>query len=408
MKVKILVLSLFMFSTIGVGACISENKEIKWVQDNVDYARKQLDFGIHVIESNKEFINPVTLKKDGTPVYCGYADWRSGFFPGTIWYLYELTDDEKYKDLAKKYTEMLRQAENITWNHDIGFIVSCSFGNGLRLTGNKEYESVIVKSAKSLLTRFRSQAGIIQSWDVARGWQSTRGWECPVIIDNMMNLELLFEATRLSGDSIYYKTAVSHADRTMKEHFRKDGSSYHVIDYSLTDGKVRAKQTGQGFSDESVWSRGQSWAIYGYVICYRETGDKKYLEQALKTFEVMKNHPAMPEDCIPYWDMSAPNIPNEPRDASSASCMASALYEISTMDINNASFYKQYADRIMKSLASTSYRAPLGENGNFLLMHNVGSLPHGAEIDVPLNYADYYFMEALKRKRDIERTKAKM
>ena len=218
-----------------------------------------------------------------------------------------------------------------------------------------------------------------------------------------MNLELMFEATRLSGDSSFYKIALSHADRTMQEHFRPDGSCYHVIDYSVKDGKVRHRQTAQGYADESIWSRGQAWAIYGYTICYRETKDRKYLDQALKTFNMMKNLKNMPDDLIPYWDMSAPNIPDELRDASAASCIASALYEISTMDVPDAAGYKAYADSILVSLSSPAYRAALGTNGNFLLMHSVGSIPHNSEIDVPLNYADYYYLEALKRKRDIEK-----
>ena len=170
----------------------------------------------------------------------------------------------------------------------------------------------------------------------------------------------------------------------------------------MKDGSDRHRQTAQGFADESVWSRGQAWAIYGYTICYRETKDRKYLDQALKTFDMMKNHKNRPSDLIPYWDMDAPNIPDEPRDASSASCIASALYEISTLDIPDAAGYKAYADSILVSLSSPDYRAVLGSNGNFLLMHSVGSIPHNSEIDVPLNYADYYYLEALKRKRDIE------
>jgi uncharacterized protein YyaL (SSP411 family) len=221
----------------------------------------------------------------------------------------------------------------------------------------------------------------------------------------MMNLELLFEATKLSGDSTYYKVAVAHADRTLQEHFREDGSCYHVIDYSLKDGSVRNRHTAQGYAHESAWSRGQGWAIYGYSVCYRETGDKKYLDQALKTFNFMKNHKRMPADLVPYWDMDAPNIPNEPRDASSAAVIASALYEISTYNLPDAASYKEYADKIMESLASPNYTAALGENGRFILMHSVGSIPHNNEIDVPLNYADYYYLEALKRKMDIENKK---
>lgn len=223
-----------------------------------------------------------------------------------------------------------------------------------------------------------------------------------MVIDNMMNLELLFEATRLSGDSVFHKIAVSHADRTLKEQFKADGSCYHVVDYATGTGQVRSRQTAQGYSDESVWSRGQAWAVYGYTLCYRYTHDSRYLHQAMNTFRMMKNHPSMPQDLIPYWDMDAPDIPNEPRDVSAASCMASALYELSTIkELPDAHFCMEYADRIMITLSSKQYRAALGTNGNFLLMHSVGSIPHQSEIDVPLNYADYYFLEALKRKRDL-------
>lgn len=373
------------------------------VEENVAFARQQLGKEIEVIEASGECLNPVTLKTDGSVFYCDYTDWRSGFFPGSLWYLYELSGDSTLVPLATKYTNAIEETKNLTWHHDVGFMVNCSFGNGLRLKDVPGYKEVIIKTAESLSTRFRPVPGIIQSWDVTRGWQSERGWECPVIIDNMMNLELLFEATRLSGDSTYYKVAVSHADRTMQEHFREDGSCYHVIDYSLKDGSVRHRQTAQGYADESTWSRGQAWAVYGYAVCYRYTHNPKYLAQSLKTFHMMKNHARMPEDLIPYWDMDAPNIPDEPRDASSAACIASALYEISTMEgVENPAQYKEYADSILASLASPNYRAALGTNGNFLLMHSVGSIPHGQEIDVPLNYADYYFLEALKRKHDIE------
>ena len=387
-------------------ACAEKSKQpvetVSFTEENVTFAQAQIGNEIEVIEASGKFMNPVTLKTDSTVYYCDYTDWRSGFFPGSVWYLYELSADTTLLSLAGKYTAAIEEAKKLTWHHDVGFMINCSFGNGWRIAGIPGYKEVMIEAAPSLSTRFHEKPGTIQSWDVTRGWQSERGWECPVIIDNMMNLELLFEATKLSGDSTFYHIAVSHADRTLKEHFRPDGSCYHVIDYSLTDGTVRHRQTAQGYADESTWSRGQAWAIYGFTVCYRETNNKKYLDQALKTFHFMKTHPRMPEDLIPYWDMDAPNIPNEPRDASSASCIASALYEISTMDVPDASSYKTYADSIMASLASPAYRAALGTNGHFLLMHSVGSIPHGSEIDVPLNYADYYFLEALKRKRDTE------
>ena len=381
----------------------SRPAENDFVAENVRFAGDQLGRAVAAIEKSGKCRMPVTLATDSTVYYCGYADWRSGFFPGSLWYLYELTGDSAWLATARNYTASVGEARNLTWHHDVGFIIGCSFGNEWRMTGNPDCRETIVQTARSLSTRFREAPGVIQSWDVTRGWQAERGWECPVIIDNMMNLEVLFRATEFTGDSSFYQVAVSHADRTLQEHFRPDGSCYHVVDYSVADGSVRHRQTAQGYADESVWSRGQAWAVYGFTVCYRETGDRKYLDRALATFRFMRDHPAMPADCIPYWDMDAPGIPDEPRDASSAACIASALYEISSMGVDSAADYKAYADRILASLASPAYRAAAGTNGNFLLMHSVGSIPHGSEIDVPLNYADYYFLEALSRKEKLEK-----
>lgn len=367
------------------------------LSDNIEFALAQVGNQIEIIEASGEVLNPVTVRDDGSIYFCGYRDWRSGFFPGSVWYLYELSGDTTLMEKAVKYTEAIEDAQYLTSHHDIGFIIETSFGNGLRLTGNEAYRDIIVQSAKSLTTRFREQPGVIQSWDSDRGWQGERGWECPVIIDNMMNLELLFNATELSGDSLYYNIAVSHADRTLEEHFRPDGSTFHVIDYDLEDGSVRNRHTAQGYSHESAWSRGQAWAIYGYSMCYRETGEQRYLDQAIKSFEFLRDHPDMPEDLIPYWDMDAPDIPDALRDVSAATVIASALYEMSTFATPDAIFYKAYADKIIASLSTDSYKAELGTNGNFLLKHSVGSIPHDNEIDTPLNYADYYFLEALKR-----------
>ena len=250
-------------------SCSEVKKE--FIEENVEFAHKQIGNEIKLIEESGKFMNPTTLNSDGSVYYCNLTDWRSGFFPGSIWYLYELTGDKTLLPIARKYTEEVKDAKNITWNHDVGFMIYCSFGNGLRLTGDPEYKEVIDEAARSLSTRFRPVAGIIQSWDVDRGWISERGWECPVIIDNMMNLELLFAATRLSGDSTFYKVAVSHVDRTMKEQYRPDGSCYHVVDYSMKDGSVRNRHTTQGYAHESAWSRRQAWGIYGLMLCYRET-----------------------------------------------------------------------------------------------------------------------------------------
>ena len=273
---KVLYITILACSTLWV-SCTEKNKQSvrtdSFIEKNVAFARAQIGNEIRIIEKSEKFTNPVTLKTDSTIYYCDYADWRSGFFPGSVWYLYELSGDTTLLSLADKYTSAIEEAKKLTWHHDVGFMINCSFGNGWRTTKVPRYKEVMIEAARSLATRFREKPGIIQSWDVTRGWESERGWECPVIIYNMMNLELLFEATKLSGDSTFYHIAVNHADRTLKEHFRTNGSCYHVIDYSLADGMVRHRQTAQGYADESTWSRGQAWAIFGYTVCYRETHD---------------------------------------------------------------------------------------------------------------------------------------
>ena len=371
-----------------------------FVSENAEFAAKQISLQTDAIEKSGKILNPRTTEKDGSVSYVPIDDWTSGFFPGSMWYMYELTGDQKWVELGKKYTEDLDSVQYLTWHHDVGFMINCSYGNGLRLIHEEAYKKVIVQTAKSLCSRFRPNAGVLQSWDADRGWQGKRGWKCPVIIDNMMNLELLFNATRLSGDSTFRKVALSHADVTMAHHFRQDFSCYHVIDYDPETGAVRNKHTAQGYAHESSWARGQAWAIYGYTVCYRETKDPKYLAQAENIYKFLFTNPNMPTDLVPYWDFDAPNIPNEPRDASAAAVIASALYEMSTY--TDETIYKETADKIVTALGSPAYRAELGTNGNFVLMHSVGSIPHGQEIDVPLNYADYYFLEALIRKRSLE------
>ena len=388
-----------IITCIVASSCHPKTKDL--ITDDINFAQQQIEKQVELIEKSGTILNPRTTKEDGSISYIPIDDWTSGFFPGTMWYMYELTGDAKWEKLGEKYTERLDSIQYLTWHHDVGFMVNCSYGNGLRLAHKDGYKEVMIQTAKSLITRFRKNAGVLQSWDADRGWQAERGWQCPVIIDNMMNLELLFNASKHSGDSIYRQVALSHADVTMKNHFRPDFSCYHVIDYDTISGNVRNKHTAQGYAHESSWARGQAWALYGYTVCYRETKDEKYKTQAENIYKFIFTNPNMPEDLIPYWDFDAPKIPNEPRDASAAAVMASALYELS-LYCNNTE-YKETADHIIESLSSPAYRAKLGTNGNFLLMHSVGSIPHGQEIDVPLNYADYYFLEALSRKRSIEK-----
>lgn len=398
MKCNFLFVSIIFFVSC---ANIAKEKTDDCIDDNICFANQQLGRQVQIIEESGKVLNPRTVKDD-TIQYVPNEDWTSGFFPGTMWLMYELTGDNKWMKYGTKFTEKLDSVKYLTSHHDIGFIINCSYGNAYNVTKNEKYKAVIIEAAKSLSTRFRPIPGVIQSWDENRGWQGTKGWMCPVIIDNMMNLELLFKASDVSGDSTFRKMAISHANVTMENHFRKDYSCYHVVDYDKIKGGVRGKYTAQGYSDESAWARGQAWALYGYTVCYRETKDKKYLDLAEKIYGFIFNNKNMPEDLVPYWDFDAPNIPNEPRDASAAAIIASALYELS---IYTNDSYRKQADKIITTLSSPAYRAIVGTNHNFLLMHSVGSIPHGNEIDVPLNYADYYFLEALVRKQKLENIK---
>lgn len=341
-------------------------------------------------------VAPRTLR-DKDLVLVPARDWTSGFFAGELWYLYEYTHAKAWQQEASTFTAKLEGEKMNGKTHDMGFKMYCSYGNGYRLTKNPAYADILVQAAKTLTTRFKPAAGILRSWD-----HNADKWKCPVIIDNMMNLELLFFATRITGDSSYYKIAVSHARTTMKNHFRADYSSYHVVDYDTVTGQVIKKNTHQGFSHESAWARGQAWGLYGYAMCYRETQDPAFLEQSRHIAEYIFNHPNLPTDLIPYWDFNAPGIPNEPRDVSAAAVIASGLYELSTFtSVKEGKSLRAKANRILETLA-TKYTSRAGENKGFILLHSTGSKPAQSEIDVPLVYADYYYMEALLRKKALD------
>ena len=374
-------------------SCENRNDDTK-----VSLAAEQLELLLNESEAGDTLRIPSSYK-DGQVQFVPVDDWVSGFFAGELWYMYELTGDEKWAESARKFTEVLSPIQYLTWHHDVGFMVYDSYGNGLRLKNIDGYKQVLLNTAKSLSTRFRPNAGVLQSWNTDRGWQAKRGWKCPVIIDNMMNLELLFKATEISGDSTYYNIAVSHADKTMENHFRDDFSCYHVVDYDPDTGEVRRRCTAQGYSDESAWARGQAWALYGYATAYRFTGYERYLHQAEKVAEFILNNRNMSEDLVPYWDFNAPDIPDSYRDVSSASIMSSALYML--YDITGKQDYPHKADKMIESLSAAPYFAETGTNGGFILKHSVGSIPHGSGIDVPLNYADYYYLEALLRRRNL-------
>lgn len=383
------------------------------INENVRNAEVQLGQLVEASEAGDTVRIPSTFK-DGEVQYVPADDWVSGFFAGSLWYMYELTGQEKWAEHARRHTEILHNIQYLKWHHDVGFMVYDSYGNGLRLKHIPGYDTVLVNTARSLATRFRPNAGILQSWNVVNnGWQSLRGWKCPVIIDNMMNLELLFKVSEMTGDPTYRDIAVSHADRTLENHFRSDFSSYHVVDYDDETGEIRRRCTAQGIADESRWARGQAWALYGFTVAYRFTGDERYLGRAKDVAQYLfVTEDNMPEDLVPLWDFDvkefSPHMPDpdfyekygQIRDASSAAIICSAMYELYW--ITRDEFYRTKADRILCSLSSPAYRAEPGTNGGFILMHSVGSIPHGSSIDVPLNYADYYFLESLVRKRKIE------
>lgn len=375
------------------------------IEQAIGLASAQMKLQLENISWDKPVRYPRTIDSTGNTHYIMYQDWTSGFFTGSIWYMYALTGDSLWKKAGEKLTKSLSPASKITWHHDVGFIINSSFGHCYQFTKNPQYANIIVKAAKSLSTRYRPKVGIIQSWNVNKGWQSQQGWQCPVIIDNMMNLELLFRATQISGDSSYYNIAVSHADKTLKNHFRGDNSSFHVVDYFIKDGGVHKKQTAQGFSDQSAWARGQAWGLYGFTMCFRETGKIRYLRKAQQIADFILNNKNMPRDFIPYWDFNAEGKYAHLRDASAGAIMASALYELSTL-VNDGSRYSQYADIMVSTLCSPLFSAKEGQNNGFILKHSVGSLPRNKEIDAPLNYADYYFLEALYRKMHLQNTKA--
>ncbi len=338
---------------------------------------------------------PRSLTPTGELYTVASPDWTSGFFPGVLWYLYEFTGNKAWQAHAEQFTASLENEKTNGNDHDIGFKIYCSYGNGYRLTNNETYREAILTAAKTLASRYSPVVGAIRSWD-----HNTDKWDYPVIIDNMMNLELLFAATRLSGDSSYYNIAVNHANTTLKSHYRDDVSTFHVVDYNPSTGAIQHKNTHQGYNDESAWARGQAWGLYGYTMTYRETKDDTYMKLAERVATYLLQHPNMPSDLVPYWDFNAPDIPNTSRDASAAAIMASALYELSTFS-KNGKLYKAAADKILTSL-SEQYASPAGKNNGFILSHSTGSKPHNSEVDVPLIYADYYYLEALLRKQKLD------
>ena len=411
----------FAAAAIALASCQTQPKEdYSWIKNGLDVAQQQLMVAAHEAEGtgklprttyqsyDMNFLceqlerDSATFKdslrmsapaeKVGKMKLCVVKDWTSGFFPGSLWYAYELTGNDSLKTEAIEYTNLLNPVRYYRGTHDLGFMINCSYGNALRLTNNDTIAAVMRETADNLCSRFNEGIGCIRSWDFGT-------WNFPVIIDNMMNLDLLFTVSKLTNDDKYKNVAITHANTTMKNHFRPDYTSWHVVSYN-NDGTIERKQTWQGKNDDSAWSRGQGWGVYGYTACFRETKDSTYLEFARNIADMIMSR-VKTDDAIPYWDYMAPVTPETPRDASAAAVTASALLELSTF-VADGQKYFDYAEKILKSLSSDAYLAKPGTNGGFILMHSTGSLPNGSEIDVPLNYADYYYLEALKRYMDLK------
>ncbi len=325
-------------------------------------------------------------------------EWCAGFWPGVLWYDYESTGDEAVRAEAEKFTASLEYLSRTSaFDHDLGFLVFCSYGNGYRLTKNPKYRQVILDAADTLATLFNPQVGTILSWP--RNVEMLGGHN--TIMDNMINLEMLFWAAKNGGSPHLADIAIAHADKTMQCQFRDDYTSFHVAVYDTSSGNLIRCCTHQGYADGSMWARGQAWAIYGYTMVYRETLNPKYLDFVQKVADVYLSR--LPADNVPYWDFDAPNIPDAPRDASTAAITASALLELSTfVDDAKAEQYRTAAVRMLSSLSSDKYRS--GDAKPSFLLHSTGHHPNGSEIDASIIYADYYYIEALLRLKRLQAT----
>ncbi|MBC9797746.1 glycoside hydrolase family 88 protein [Sinomicrobium weinanense] len=357
-----------------------------WLEKSVKTATHQLT---RASEEYSPGMNPRSVEPDGSVRLAPANDWTTGFFPGSLWLGYEISGKKVLKQQAERFTLALDTIKDFKYTHDLGFMLFCSYGNAYRITRDKKYLPVLRNGAANLYSRYNEKVGSIRSWDFGE-------WQYPVIIDNMMNLELLYWASDKFKKPVYARAAESHAMNSLRDHYREDHSSYHVVSYDTLSGKPVIKETHQGYGDETAWARGQAWGLYGFSMSYKNTGEKKFIEQAEHIARFIMNHPRLPKDKIPYWDYDAPDIPGAPRDASAAAITASALLELSTQ-VKDGSKYFAFAEDILKSLSSDIYLARPDSAHFFILNHSVGALPNNSEVDTPINYADYYFLEALDR-----------
>ncbi|MGJ8738669.1 glycoside hydrolase family 88 protein [Zobellia laminariae] len=395
-------LHLILFVSFLLFSCASKVKEKEVVQFS---AEKVLDENVKKIKEVQETVKSVDQFPRNIPKgqtnweMVGVRDWCSGFWPGVLWYAYEQSNDSEIKESAMNSTEALKEiAYSPADNHDIGFMLYCSYGNGYRLTGNEDYKKVLLAAADTLATLYNPKVGSILSWPVM-----TSKFNHNTIVDNMMNLELLFWAAKNGGSQDLYDLSESHAKLTMDYLVREDGSMFHLGSFDSETGEFLKGMTHQGYADDSMWARGQTWGIYGFAIAYRETGNKDFLNTSIKLSDHFLER--LPKDGIPYWDFDDPKIPNSPKDASAAAVAACGLLELSGL-VEDASLKQKYIDAakdLLEKLSSEPYYS--GDTNQSLLLHSTGHHPNNSEIDMPIVYADYYYMEALLRLKKLEASK---
>ena len=394
-------ITLIMAISAFLASCAAASTETKVdVEGDLGYCTRQIGRSLSQLSADSAdyTMMPRNIALTDSVWHCRKAtpdEWCSGFWPGILWYAYEATGDTVMREQAEKYTASLEYLSKApAFDHDLGFLMFCSYGNAYRLTGNPAYRQVILDTADTLATLYNPHVGTICSWP--RNMEMFGGHN--TIMDNMINLEMLFWASKNGGDRRLYDIAVKHAETTMEHHFRPDGSCYHVAVYDPETGAFIKGVTHQGYSDDSMWARGQSWAIYGYTMVYRETRDKRFLDFACKVTDVYLDR--LPEDYIPYWDFDDPAIPDAPRDASAACIVASALLELQDFCTGDRrDNYRRAAAKMLASLETDSYRS--GDRRPSFLDHSTGHHPAGSEIDASIIYADYYYIEALMRMKKL-------